>query len=164
MWFELRKEDIGFVDRAPAVHTAEATLALPRPRVFAAFADAGSWPRWFPNVRAAAYLSPPPHGVGTIREAHVSGTRWLEEMIVWDEATRWGWSVVGASVPFATAQVECFDFADVPGGGTRVRWTLALEPRLVARLGARFAPAALGRMLARATRALESARVDGRAA
>jgi hypothetical protein len=156
MWFQLRKEDIGFVERAPAVHRAAETLAAPRARVFAAFADAGSWPRWFPSVQAAAYLSPPPYGVGTIREARVSGTRWLEEMIAWDEGVRWGWTVVGASVPFATAQVECFEFADAPAGGTTVRWTLALEPRLVARLGARFATAALARMLGRATRALDA--------
>jgi hypothetical protein len=156
MWFELRKEDIGFVDRAPAVHTAEATLAAPRAAVYAAFTAPASWPAWFPNVRAAAYLSPAPYGVGTIREAHVSGTRWVEEIVVWDEGSRWAWTVLGASVPFATAQIECFDFADAPGGGTRVRWMLALEPRLVARLGAPFAPAALRRILARASGALEA--------
>lgn len=164
MWFELRREDIGFVERAPAVHRAAAALAAPRAPVFAAFADARSWPRWFPNVRAAAYLTAPPYGVGTIREARVSGTRWLEEMIVWDEDARWGWTVVGASVPFATAQVECFEFADLPGGGTEVRWTLALEPRLVARVGTRLAPAALARMLGRASRALEAELAPSRVA
>jgi len=161
MWFTLEKEDIGFVDRAPAVHVAEATLAAPRGRVYAASTDAPSWPRWFPNVRAAAYLTPPPYGVGTIREARVSGTRWLEEMIAWDDGTRWAWTVVGASVPFATAQVECFDFADAPGGGTHVRWTLALAPRLVARLGAPFAPGALRRLLGRATATLDARLRDG---
>jgi uncharacterized protein YndB with AHSA1/START domain len=156
MWFALRREDMGFIDRARAVHRVEATLAAPRDRVFAAFADPAGWPAWFPNVQAAAYLTPPPHGVGTIREARVAGTRWREEMIAWDDGVRWAWTVLQATVPLASAQVESFAFADAPGGGTRVEWTLALEPRLVARLGARFTPATLARMLERATAALDA--------
>jgi uncharacterized protein YndB with AHSA1/START domain len=156
MWFVLRREEMGFIDRAPHVHVAEAVLAAPRGRVFSAFADPVGWPAWFPNVQAAAYLTPPPYGVGTIREARVSGTRWVEEMIAWDEGTRWAWTVLRASVPFAKAQVECFEFADASGSGTRVRWTLALDPRLVARLGSRVAPAALRRILRRAAATLDA--------
>src|SRR5262249_19633792 len=126
MWFTLRREDMGFVGRAPDVHVAEATLAAPRARVFGAFVDAASWPAWFPNVQAASYTTPPPHGVGTMREARVAGTRWVEEMVAWEPGSRWAWTVLRASVPFAHAQVECFEFGDGPGGGTRVRWTLAL--------------------------------------
>jgi len=57
--------------------------------------------------------------------------------------------VVRASIPFATAQVECFDLADA-GTGTRVRWTFALEPRLLARLGGPFFGRTIGRLLRRA--------------
>jgi len=63
--------------------------------------------------------------------------------------------VLRASVPFAKAQVECFEFADA-GAGTRIRWTLALDPRLVARLGAPFATRAIRRLLARATTNLDA--------
>ena len=156
MWFALRKETIAFIDRAGSVHAAEATLAASRARVFAAFVDPPGWPTWFPNVQSAAYHTPPPHGVGTIREARVAGTRWVEEMIAWDDGARWAWTVLRATVPFARAQVECFEFADAPGGGTRVRWTLALDPRLVARLGSPLATGALRRLLARATANLDA--------
>ena len=156
MWFALRREDLTFVDRAPDVHVATAVLSAPRDRVFAAFATPADWPAWFPNVQAAAYTSPPPYGVGTIREARVAGTRWVEEMIAWEEGRRWAWTVLRASVPFAKAQVECFEFADGPDGGTRVRWALGLDPRLVARLGARFAAPALQRLLGRATATLDA--------
>jgi carbon monoxide dehydrogenase subunit G len=155
MWFTMRKEDVGFVGRAPSVHVAETTMAATRARVFAAFVDPDGWPGWFPGVRAAAYTSPPPFGVGTIRVAHVRGTRWVEEMVAWDDGQRWAWTVLRASVPFANAQVECFEFLDA-GSGTRVRWTLALEPRMVARLGARFAAGAVRRLLARATANLDA--------
>ena len=159
MWFTMRKEDVGFVERARSVHVAEATMAAPRARVFGEFVDPGTWPNWFPNVRRAAYTSPPPFGVGTIRVAHVGGTRWVEEMVAWDDGRRWAWTVLRASVPFATAQVECFEFADA-GAGTKIRWTLALDPRLLARLGARFATGAIRRLLARAAANLD-ARLDG---
>jgi uncharacterized protein YndB with AHSA1/START domain len=121
-------------------------MAAPRARVFDAFVDPDGWPDWFPNVQARAYTSRPPFGVGTIRVAHVGGTRWVEEMVAWDDGRRWAWTVLRASVPFAKAQVECFEFADA-GAGTRIRWTLALDPRLVARLGAPFATRAIRRLL-----------------
>ncbi|HZP43752.1 MAG TPA: SRPBCC family protein [Candidatus Binatia bacterium] len=151
----MRKESLAFLARAPAVHVTEGRVAAPRPAVFAAFADAGGWKAWFPRLRDARYTSRPPYGVGTTRVADVGGTRWQEEMIAWDPDARLAWTVTGASVPFATALVESWDLADA-GEGTRVRWTFALEPRLLARLGAPFAPRALARVLAGATVRLEA--------
>ena len=133
MWFELRRESLGFLDRAPAVHVAEAVIAAPQRAVFGAIAEPRGWADWFPGVREASYTTPPPFGVGTIREADVRGTRWVEEMIEWQDPTRWGWTVLRSSVPYARAQVELFELTEATGG-TRVRWTLALEPRLLARL------------------------------
>src|SRR5262249_32627037 len=99
--------------------------------------------------REASYATPPPHGVGTIREANVGGTRWVEELIAWEDPTRWGWTVLRTSVPFAHAQVELFEFMEA-AGRTRVRWTLALKPRLLARLGAPFAGRTVSRLLRQA--------------
>jgi uncharacterized protein YndB with AHSA1/START domain len=149
MWFELRKEDLSFLGRAPVVHVAEAEVAAPRPVVFAALVDPRGWPGWFPGVREAFYASSPPHGVGTIREAYVNGTQWIEEMIAWDDDARWAWTVLRASVPLAVAQVESFELGDA-GSRTRVRWTLALEPRLLARLGGPLAAGTVRRLLRRA--------------
>lgn len=147
MWFEMRKESLGFLACAPVVHVAEAMIAAPRHVVFDAIAEPRGWQHWFPGVREASYTTPPPHGVGTIREANVGGTRWVEEMIDWEHPTRWAWTVLRSSVPFAQAQVESFEFVEA-AAQTRVRWTLALEPRLLTRLGAPFA----GRMISRLLR------------
>ena len=146
MGFALRRESLGFLDRAPVVHVAEAVIAAPPRAVFDAFAEPRGWESWFPGVRHASYTTPPPFGVGTIREADVRGTRWVEEMIEWRDPARWGWTVVGSSVPFARAQVELFEFADV-AEGTRVTWTLALEPRLLARVTAPLAARTTPRLL-----------------
>lgn len=155
MWFDMRKEDLGFIGRAPVLHLSEGTVPAPRRRVFAAFTDPQSWPHWFPNVRAASYAGAPPYGVGTIRQAHVGSTHWVEEIVAWEDDAHWAWTVTRASVPFARAQVEAFEFSDV-GDATRVRWTLALEPRLLARLGAPFAPRVIKRLFGRAMQNLSA--------
>jgi len=155
MWFEMRREGLKFVEHAPVLRATAAEVAAPRGRVFQALVDAPGWSAWFPNVRSAEYTTPPPYGRGTIRVAEVAGTRWEEEIIVWDDDRRWGWTVVRASVPLATAQVELFELTDTPAG-TAIRWTLALEPRLIARLGAPFAERTIRRLWQRATRNLEA--------
>ena len=149
MWFDSRKESLGFLDRAPVVHVAEAVIAAPRRAVFDAIAEPRGWKDWFPGVREASYTTPPPFGIGTIREANVRGTRWVEEMIEWDDPARWGWTVLRASVPFAHAQVELFEVMET-AEGTRVRWTLAIEPRLLARLAAPLAGLTVPRLFRQA--------------
>jgi len=149
MWFEMRKEGLGFLDRAPVVHLAEAEVPATRAVVFAALVEPRCWKHWFPSVREASYASPPPHGIGTIRQANFSGTRWVEEVVAWDEPARWAWTVTRASVPLAKAQVESFELTDAVRG-THVRWQLALEPRLLGRLGAPFAARTIPRLFRRA--------------
>jgi carbon monoxide dehydrogenase subunit G len=138
-WFELRKEDLSFLERAPVVVACEAEVEASCAAVFDAFADPTTWSSWFPGVREASYPSGPPHGVGTVRAAHVGGTQWIEELIAWDTEARFAYTVTRATVPIARAQVESFDF-ERAAAGTRVRWTLACEPRLLMRLGAPLAP------------------------
>ncbi|HVN86783.1 MAG TPA: SRPBCC family protein [Candidatus Binatia bacterium] len=154
MWFELRKENLDFISTAPVVHTNGIEIAVPLAGVFSALTNPATWSEWFPSVRWASYPSAPPHGVGTIREAHVGSTRWVEQIIAWDVDARWAYTVLRSSVPFAHAQVESFELTDQVGR-THIRWTLALEPRLLARLGAPFAPRAITRVFQRAMANLE---------
>ena len=59
------------------------------------------------------------------------------------------WTVTRASVPLATAQVEAFELTET-GDGTHVRWTLALEPRLLGRVSAPLAARTIPRFFRRA--------------
>src|SRR5438046_2899392 len=58
-------------------------------------------------------------------------------------------TVTRASVPRATAQVEAFELTET-GDGTHVRWTLALEPRLLGRVSAPLAARTIPRLFRRA--------------
>jgi len=97
----MRKEDLSFLERAPVWRVFSAVVAAPRGDVFAAIADPGGWHAWFPGVRSARYSSAPPHGLGTIREADVSGTRWVEEMIAWEADRRWAYTSLTSAFPRA---------------------------------------------------------------
>jgi hypothetical protein len=140
MWFKMRKVDLGFLRRAEKTYIAECELDAPRSAVWSAFIDPTSWHHWWPGLKSASYGgAAAPYGVGTFRESTVSGQRYEEYIVVWEEGRRWGYYIDRASVPIATAQLECTEFED-HGSGTRVRWILAQDPRLLMRLTAPFFP------------------------
>jgi len=155
MWFDFRPVELDFLEQAPRRHVAEAHVALPRAAVWDAFTDAFSWHEWWPGVRRAGYRGEPPFGVGTIREADVGGFRMEETMLAWDEGRLWAYRIDRSTAPMAKAQLEATELAD-DGDGTLVRWTLALEPRLLTKLGGPWFDGAVRHMLARALRNLEA--------
>ena len=73
--------------------------------------------------------------MGTFREATVSGQKYEEVIVAWDEGKRWAYYVARATLPIAKAQLECSEFEDC-GTGTRVRWILAADRRLLLWLAA----------------------------
>jgi len=127
VWFQLRSVEMDFLEEAPRIHMAESKVDLPREVVWGAFADSSTWPQWFPSVRSAGYLGEAPYGVGTTRISHVGRFRFEETMLAWDEGRRWAYRIDRCTFPLAKAQLECTDLEDC-GTGTRVRWTLALQP------------------------------------
>ena len=123
MKFAFRRVGFDFIDTARKTWVVSCDLAAPRDEVWGAISDPTTWKAWFPGVDRAWYSSDPPHGVGAIREAIVSGQHFVEEMVTWDEGVRWAYCITSATVPLAAAQVECHELEDCEGG-TRVRWTI----------------------------------------
>jgi uncharacterized protein YndB with AHSA1/START domain len=150
MWFPMRKVDLAFIDTAGKTYVAERTLRAGRANVWNAFTDPTTWHEWWPGVASASYGdSMPPYGVGTFREATVGGQRYEEYIVAWDTGTRWAYYIDRATLPIATAQLECTEFEDWDGG-TRVRWTVAFDRRLLMWLMTPFFPRIMDSMLARA--------------
>jgi carbon monoxide dehydrogenase subunit G len=155
MWFEMRPVGIEFVQRAPAVYAMEAEVAAERRHVWQAVVDPTTWSQWFPGVKQASYDGPGPYGVGTVRHALVGRQRFDEVIVAWDEPQRWAYHITRATAPLATAQLECTELLESPRG-TRVRWTIACEPRLLFRLARPFLPRTLARLHDRAMTNLEA--------
>jgi len=122
-----RPVGLDFADTAPARYVVEEDVAAPQQAVWTAFADAASWPHWFPHVEWVRYEGKMPPGVGTKRISMVAGCLHDETMVVWDAPRRWGYIINSASEALSTAQIEITEFEAIPSG-TRVRWILACDP------------------------------------
>lgn len=128
-WIEMRPVGLEFLDEGPMRVEIEVRTPLPRGVVWSAFVDPSSWPSWFPGVREADYPNQrPPHGVGTIRTANVSGELFEETILAWDTGSRWTYRIDRCTAPLASAQLESTEFSDSEGGGTTVRWVLVSDP------------------------------------
>jgi uncharacterized protein YndB with AHSA1/START domain len=155
MWFTLKPVDLAFLSNAEKVYVVDQTLAASREDVWAAFVDPTTWHHWWPGLVSASYRGAPrPYGVGTFREATVGGQRFEERIVVWEEERRWGYRIDRATAPIAWAQLECTELED-HGTGTRVRWILALHPRLMMRLVGPFFPRIMRSLLRRAMASLD---------
>jgi uncharacterized protein YndB with AHSA1/START domain len=124
----LRSEDLSFVERAPVVVRAEATVPASPAAVWPAFADARAWVDWFAGMSEAHYTSPAPHGVGSTRSVRVMGLAADETILAFEPGRCFAFRVDSANVPVLNALVEVVTF-EPAGAGTRVVYRQALEPK-----------------------------------
>lgn len=122
-----RVETLAFAQSASWRFSAERDLSAPPEIVFAALADASTWPEWFPLLHKADWVTPPPHGVGSERWVKVGPTRVDERFIAWDDNQRIAFTFTAATLPVVRAGVEVIEL-EPSGTGTRARYTMALEP------------------------------------
>jgi uncharacterized protein YndB with AHSA1/START domain len=152
MNFELRPEDLSFLDTAPETYVFDAIVEAPRSRVFAAIsADPSTW-TWFPGLSKARYEGDGPPGLGSKRVVHMSGTAYHETMIAWEEPSCWAYRVDASSAPLAHALVEQWALHEHGPNGeqTRVQWTFAIEPRALFKAGKVAASTVMGTLFRKA--------------
>ncbi len=123
---QLRREGLGFVDRAPVRIEASIDLAAPPAAVWPAIAEAEQWPAWFGGMKVCRYTTPPPHGVGAGRHVEVKGLVVEEELLAFDADERYAFVVLQANLPAFAALVEVVTL-EARDGGTRVTYVQALE-------------------------------------
>lgn len=147
--------DLAWIERAPVVVRVRAHLEAPPDRVFAAFADAGGWPGWFPLMREARWLDGARGGVGQEREVALRGLgRFRERFLAWDPPHRFAFAVVGSTSPMMRAFGEDYRLS-AEGTGTRFDWTMGAEPTGAGKLAAPGLRLVMRRLLRRAARNLD---------
>jgi hypothetical protein len=128
---DLEPATLDFFEDAPYRNVATEVVPRPAAAIFSAFAeDPAGWGNWYPGFsHTGRYVTPDPHGVGSVREVVALGVRFREQILAWDAPYRWAFSVEQASVSFARRFAE--DYRIAPQGNTHsvVQWTLAIEPR-----------------------------------
>lgn len=153
---QLPPAELDWIARAPQVVTLTAHFSAPPAKVFAAFADADAWPRWFPLMTTATYRDPAGGGLGRERDVHLRtlGT-FRERFIAWDAGERFAFTAVATSSPMLKKFAEDYRLT-ADGDGTRFDWTMGAELRSVAKVGAPVLRLIMRRLLTRAARNLEA--------
>jgi len=152
---DLPPVDLEWIARAPQTVNVCASFSAPPGRVFAAFADAATWPRWFPMMRSASYRAPSGGGLGAERDVVLRGLgRFRERFIGWDDPTRFAFTAIATTSPMLARFGEDYRLT-ADGSGTRFDWTMGAELRGAARLGAPVLRLLMARTLAQAAKRLE---------
>jgi uncharacterized protein YndB with AHSA1/START domain len=114
-----------------AVHTIEIERSIED--VFAVLTDVTKTGRWYPARVEEWWLTPPPHGVGSVRRARVTvmGRASENDAVVteYDPPRRAAMKGKSASAPFTAT----LDFTPIPGG-TRAEVETTFELRGMMRL------------------------------
>jgi hypothetical protein len=147
----LEPATLDFFEDAPFRHVATEVVPCPADAVFAAVAeDPAGWGRWYPGFSdAGRYLTPPPYGVGSVREVVAGGVRFREQVLAWEAPYRWAFSVDRAGLPFARRFAEDYRIT-LSGSSSVVQWTLAIEPRAAGRMAMSLASFVLPALFSRA--------------
>jgi hypothetical protein len=151
----LRAESLEFLKTAPKRWIFDGRVdALPEKVFDAISADPGTW-TWFPGFTTGRYVGEGPHELGAIREIKVGPSIYHETIVAHDRPNRWAYRVDETTVPLAKALVEEWT-VEAAGGGSTVRWTFAIDPRLMFRVIGPAASIVLGRVFRKAMANLDA--------
>ena len=150
MWFTSAPADVGFADASKQHFTYDFHVHGPPADVFVAITDPATFARWFPDFRAAHWVSGTPPGPGSVREVRLRALAVRERILVWEPGKRFAFTVISASQPLLARMVEDYRLTANEQGGTRVQWTVAYQPRLVVRPLAPLLRPVFGRLFRRA--------------
>ena len=135
MWFAMDRSELTFVDDPKALRIdASSICPAPPARVFEVLGDPSTWPRWFDDMRTAAWTSSETARIGAVRRVSLGLGTFEERMIAWEPGTRFSFSIDGASVPLARRIVEDWRLSPIDGGKTKLEWSMVVAPTLLSRV------------------------------
>ncbi|MGP3976130.1 SRPBCC family protein [Streptomyces sp. 8N114] len=149
---QLRPVGLDFADTAPLRLAFTANLGVPVERVYTALADElETWPCWFTAVTDVR-----PTGDGKARDVRLKGGGFFHETVLAAHpAERYAYRIDRTNAPGVRAMLEDWNLAYSTAGGTRVRWTMAVDGTPVLRAVLRLGRPGVGASFRDAMRKLE---------
>jgi uncharacterized protein YndB with AHSA1/START domain len=131
MWFKVDAVDVSFAASASQRFEFDITTTLSPARAFEVITAPAALSRWLPGLKASRWLEGE-GGAGALRLVSLPTIAVHERVLVWEPGVRFSFAIEKATLPILKHMVE--DMALEPhGAGTRLRWTIAYAPRLLAR-------------------------------
>jgi hypothetical protein len=124
--------ELSFAEVAP-VRVVEVLTIPARPgQVFEAL---NSPEGWWSGARGVKWLTPPPHGVGSVRQiSPARGLRLEETFVAWQPEELWACTITKASLPLFSRYLIRADIEAAGPGTSTLRWTSAVAPGWLGRL------------------------------
>lgn len=147
----LTPADESFFRDAPQRIVQQISLGAEPDLVFEALADASSWPKWFPLMNEAAWVSDQTSGVGAEREVNLRLLgRFRERMIAWEPGERYAFTIVSSTSGMASTIGEDYRIRSDGPGRSLLDWTFAAAPRSWVKPAAPIVKLAMTRLFAAA--------------
>jgi hypothetical protein len=126
-WYPLTESGDAFLKSAPFRYVHSVETAAPAERLWA-IVTGDALVRWTLVFTGLRWDSPPPFRTGTVRDVTLLRVLTARERFFrWDDGKRCTYSVVEASLPGLRRVAEDWMVEPTPGG-SRLTWTLAIEP------------------------------------
>lgn len=134
-WFKCRPADEGFLEQAPMRLRAGFEIERPAAEVWADL-TAEHPLSWCRILKEVTWTSPRPFGSGTTRTAKaLAGTTVLKERYFrWEEGRRHSFAVEETTSPLFRRLAEDYLVEPTSDASCRFTWTIAVEPRSLARV------------------------------
>lgn len=127
---DLDPVDVDFAETASHLVRVERIVDATPERLWDALVETTGWTEWFPTMSRAD--SPAQQAtLGTERTVKVGGLVAHERVVVADQPTRWGFTLLHTNLPIAKRMLDLVDLEDVGDEAaprTRVRYVGAFEP------------------------------------
>lgn len=126
--FKLKSCEESFLETARVrIRNELPTRATPA-RVFEIITTSDLESEWFPDFVSAEWLTPEPHGVGSLRLYRLKYMRILERFKVWEPGKKLVFELEECSLPIITRFMEHYEITPAADGGSLLVWQVSYQP------------------------------------
>ena len=127
--YRLDRCDETFVIEAPRRFVNHVSTSLNPEVVFDVVSNMlGLEQEWFPGSVLMTWKTPPPYGVGSVREHQLTYMRCVEDFLVWERGRRLVLRLTECSLPMLSTYLEDYRLTRRIDGGTDLTWEVCYRP------------------------------------